>query len=129
MADLRALGLVRDPCWTWLRRLATVAEGAPAYRVITGLEAWFAARGRAGEREPAALADDGWRPGSAFFPTASFFIWFAGPLLGWSAVPSRGRRSSPALIAVTMSYVVMPRLSPLAEAAARAADPAKDLRR
>jgi antibiotic biosynthesis monooxygenase (ABM) superfamily enzyme len=92
----------------WLRRLATVAEGAAAYRVITGLEAWFAP-----EVVPASVNPPRWRMTVAswlgIFPTASFFIYFVGPLLG---LPFLLRTAViTALIAVTMSYVVMPRLS------------------
>ena len=93
----------------WLRRLETVAEGAPAYRVITGLEAWFAP-----EVVPASISPPRLRmtlvTWLGIFPTASLFIWFVGPLLGF--VPFLARTAVlTGLIAFSMSYVVMPRLS------------------
>ncbi len=110
----------------WLRRLATVAEGAPAYRVITGLEAWFAP-----EVVPASVNPPRWRMTVAswlgIFPTASFFIYFAGPLLGWLPFLPRTAVIT-ALIAVTMSYVVTPRLSRWLKPWLMRG-PAKDLRR
>ncbi len=93
----------------WLRRLDTVAEGAPAYRVITGLEAWFAP-----EVVPASLNPPRWRMTLAtwlgIFPTASFFIYFVAPWLGWMPFLPRTAVIT-GLIAVAMSYIVMPRLS------------------
>ncbi len=93
----------------WLRRLETVAEGKPAYRVITGLEAWFAP-----EVVPASVNPPRWRMTLAtwlgIFPTASFYIWFVGPLLGFLPFLLRTAVLT-GLIAFTMSYVVMPRLA------------------
>ncbi|MGO9419408.1 antibiotic biosynthesis monooxygenase [Roseiarcus sp.] len=93
----------------WLRRLDTVAEGAPAYRVITGLEAWFSP-----EVVPASVNPPRWRMTLAtwlgIFPTASLLIWFVGPVLGFLPFLLRTAVLT-GLIAFTMSYVVMPRLS------------------
>jgi len=93
----------------WLARLETVAEGAPAYRVITGLEAWFAP-----EVVPASVHPPRWRMTLAtwlgIFPTASFFNWFVGPLLVFLPFLLRMAVIT-GLIAFAMSYVVMPRLS------------------
>ena len=93
----------------WLRRLETVAEGAPAYRVITGLEAWFSP-----EVVPASVSPPRLRMTFAtwlgIFPTASLFIWFVGPLLGFLPFLLRTAVLT-GLIAFAMSYVVMPRLS------------------
>lgn len=93
----------------WLKRLETVAEGAPAYRVITGLEAWFSP-----EVVPASVNPPRWRMTLAtwlgIWPTASFFNGFVGPWLWF--LPFLVRMAIvTGLIAFTMSYVVMPRLS------------------
>ncbi len=93
----------------WLRRLATVAEGAPDYRVITGLEAWFAP-----EVVPASVNPPRWRMTLAtwlgIFPTASLVLWFVAPLLGF--LPFLVRTAAlTGLITFAMSYGVMPRLA------------------
>ena len=93
----------------WLNRLDTVAEGSPAYRVITGLEAWFAP-----EIVPASVHPPRWRMTLAtwlgIFPTASLFIGVVAPLL--APLPFLVRTAVlTGLIAFTMSYVVMPRLA------------------
>jgi antibiotic biosynthesis monooxygenase (ABM) superfamily enzyme len=93
----------------WLRRLETVAEGAPAYRVITGLEAWFAP-----EVVAASVNPPRWRmtlvTWLGIFPTASVFIGLVAPWLG--GLPFLVRTAVlTGLIAFAMSYVVMPRLS------------------
>ena len=93
----------------WLRRLDTVAQGAPAYRVLTGLEAWFSP-----EIVPAGVHPRRWRMTLAtwlgIFPTASVFIGLVAPWLGFLPFLVRTAVLT-GLIAVTMSYVVMPRLS------------------
>jgi hypothetical protein len=93
----------------WLSRLDAVAEGSPAYRVITGLEAWFAP-----EVVPASVHPPRWRMTLAtwlgIFPTASLLIGFVGPLL--QPLPFLIRTAVlTGLIAFAMSYVVMPRLA------------------
>ncbi len=107
-ADLRRWDQ-SDAHGDWLRRLDAVAEGSPAYRVITGLEAWFSP-----EVVPASVNPPRWRMTLAtwlgIFPTASFFIWFIGPLLGFLPFLVRTAVLT-GLIALTMSYVVMPRLA------------------
>ncbi len=107
-ADLRRWDQ-SDAHGDWLNRLDTVAEGSPAYRVITGLEAWFAP-----EVVPASIHPPRWRMTLAtwlgIFPTASLFLWFLGPLLGF--LPFLVRTAAlTGLIAFTMSYVVMTRLA------------------
>ncbi len=93
----------------WLRRLETVAEGAPAYRVITGLEAWFSP-----EVVPASVNPPRWRMTLAtwlgIFPTASLIIGFVGPWLAFLPFLLRTAILT-GLIAFAMSYGVMPRLS------------------
>ena len=54
-ADLRRWDQ-SDAHGDWLNRTDTVAEGSPAYRVITGLEAWFAP-----EVVPASIHPPRWR--------------------------------------------------------------------
>jgi len=91
---------------TWLARLQPVAEGAPDYRVITGLEAWFTAA-----IVPASVKPPRWRMTVAswvgIFPTVLFFQWVATPLL--DPVPYLPRIAIfTALVAVSMAYIVMP---------------------
>ncbi len=93
----------------WLRRLETVAEGTPAYRVITGLEAWFSP-----EIVPASVNPPRWRMTLAtwlgIFPTASLILWFVAPLFGFLPFLLRTAILT-GLITFAMSYGVMPRLS------------------
>jgi len=93
----------------WLSRLDAVAEGKPAYRVITGLEAWFSP-----EVVPASLNPPRWRMTLAtwlgIFPTASLIIGIVGPLIGFLPFLVRTAILT-GLIAFAMSYVVMPRLA------------------
>ncbi|RBP06281.1 hypothetical protein DFR50_13259 [Roseiarcus fermentans] len=93
----------------WLGRLATVAEGEPDYRVITGLEAWFSP-----EVVPASVNPPRWRMTLAtwlgIFPTASLVLWFVAPLLGFLPFLLRTALLT-GLITFAMSYGVMPRLA------------------
>ena len=93
----------------WHERMRPVAEGDPEFRVLTGLEAWFAPA-----TVPAARPPIRWRMALVtwlgIFPTASFFIWFVAPLL--EPLPFLGRTAVlTGLIVLTMTYVVMPRLA------------------
>ena len=92
----------------WLERLAELAEGDPEYRLLTGLDAWFA---------PTAVAPKlplRWRmtvvSWLGIFPTVALLLWFVAPLL--APLPFLLRTALfTALVALLMSYLVMPRLT------------------
>jgi antibiotic biosynthesis monooxygenase (ABM) superfamily enzyme len=94
---------------TWHERLRAVAEGDPEYRLLTGLDAWFGP-----EFIPATAPPPKWRmtvvSWLGIFPTVAFFLWFVSPFL--ASLPFLIRTAIfTALVAVAMSYLVMPRLS------------------
>jgi len=94
---------------TWLERLRVVAEGDPEYRLLTGLDAWFAPTVLPTSKPPKR-----WRmtlvSWFGIFPTVALLLWFVAPLL--APLPFLVRTAIfTALVAVAMSYVVMPRLS------------------
>jgi antibiotic biosynthesis monooxygenase (ABM) superfamily enzyme len=93
----------------WLERLQPVAEGDPEYRLLNGLEAWFAPAAL-----PVARAPRRWRmvvvSWMGIFPTVALLLSFVAPHLG--ALPFLPRTAIfTALVAGLMGYVVMPRLS------------------
>lgn len=93
----------------WLERLQAVAEGDPEYRLLTGLDAWFAPTPVAGHTPPPR-----WRmtlvSWLGIFPTVGLLLYFVAPLL--APLPFLLRTALfTALVAVLMSYVVMPRLT------------------
>ncbi|TXG81344.1 MAG: antibiotic biosynthesis monooxygenase [Thermomicrobiales bacterium] len=65
---------------TWHARLHAVAEGDPDYRLLSGLEAWFAL-----PAAPANHAPVRWKMAIAtwlgIFPTVSLVLWFIAPRL------------------------------------------------
>lgn len=93
---------------TWLERIAVFAEGDPEYRLLTGLDAWFS---------PTVVAPKPpmkWRmtlvSWMGIFPTVALLLWFVAPLL--APLPFLLRTAIfTALVAVLMSYVVMPRVT------------------
>lgn len=93
----------------WLEKLAAVAEGEPEYRYLTGLDAWFApAVG------PVAALPPRWRmtlvSWLGIFPTVALLQWIVGPWL--QPLPTLlGTAIFTILVAILMSYVVMPRLT------------------
>jgi antibiotic biosynthesis monooxygenase (ABM) superfamily enzyme len=90
-------------------RLRTVAEDEPAYRRLSGLEAWFTSAVVPATMHPPRLrmAVVTWL---GIFPTVSLVLWFIAPLL--HGVPFLLRTGLlTALIVVTMTWVVMPRLT------------------
>ena len=94
---------------TWLERLRPVAEGDPEYRLLTGLDAWFAPTVLPTSKPPVR-----WRmtvvSWLGIFPTVAALLWFVAPLL--APLPFLVRTAIfTALVAVAMSYLVMPRLS------------------
>lgn len=96
---------------SWLERIDTMAEGAPEYRVITGLEAWFRT-----PTIPAGAKPSRWRMTVAswvgIFPTVSVILFFIAPYL--ESLPFLLRTAIlTALVALAMTYVVMPQVTRL----------------
>jgi antibiotic biosynthesis monooxygenase (ABM) superfamily enzyme len=64
---------------TWLTRLRPVAEGEPEYRLLTGLEAWFAP-----SVLPSTSPPPRWRmtvvSWLGIFPTVAFLLTFVAPV-------------------------------------------------
>lgn len=92
-------------------RLVALAENEPAYRTLTGLEAWFTPpvvppslhppRGR--------MTFVTWL---GIFPTVSLYLWLIAPLL--AGLPFLLRTAIlTGLIVPTMTYLLMPRLTRL----------------
>jgi antibiotic biosynthesis monooxygenase (ABM) superfamily enzyme len=91
--------------------LRAVAESEPEYRRLSGLEAWFAPAVVPASMHPprARMAVVTWL---GIFPTVSLFLWLIAPLL--APLPFLLRTAVlTALIVVTMTWVVMPRLTKL----------------
>lgn len=96
---------------TWHERLRPVAEGDPEYRLLTGLDAWFAP-----ELLPTSLPPSRWRmtvvSWLGIFPTVAVLLWTIAPIL--APLPFLVRTALfTGMVAVAMSYLVMPRLTPL----------------
>ena len=93
----------------WLQRLQAVSEGDPEYRLLNGLEAWFAPTVVASSSPPKR-----WRmtvvSWLGIFPTVALLLTFVSPLL--APLPFLLRTALfTAMVAMAMSYVVMPRVS------------------
>lgn len=94
-----------------LDRLREVAEGEPASRKLSGLEAWFEPTVVPASMHPprARMAVVIWL---GIFPTVSLILWYLAPLL--QALPFLLRTAVlTALIVATMTWGVMPRLTRL----------------
>ena len=93
----------------WQERLRPVAEGDPEYRLLTGLDAWFAPT-----TIPASSPPPKWKmtvvSWLGIFPTVSLMLWLVAPLLASWPFLIRSAVFT-ALVALAMSYLVMPRLS------------------
>lgn len=92
-------------------RLCDAGENEPEYRVVTGLEAWFGPQVIAPTTHPprARMALVTWM---GIFPTVSLALWLIAPLL--APLPFLPRVALlTGLIVVTMTWVVMPRLTRL----------------
>lgn len=92
-----------------LESLREVAEGEPEFRKLSGLEAWFEPVVVPASMHPprVRMAVVTWL---GIFPTVSFFLWFVAPLL--QSLPFLLRTALlTALIVMTMTWVVMPRLT------------------
>lgn len=93
----------------WHERLSTVADGDPDYRVLTGLEAWFALPATPASHPPVRwkMATLTWL---GIFPTVSLLLFFVAPLLG--PLPFLMRTAIITGLAVLMmTWLVMPRLT------------------
>ena len=91
------------------KRMKAVAEGEPEFRKLSGLEAWFEPAVVPATMHPprARMALVTWL---GIFPTVSFFLWFVLPWI--QPLPFLPRTAVlTALIVVTMTWVVMPRLT------------------
>ena len=94
---------------TWHERLRSVAESAPDYRLLTGLEVWFAPK-----LVPAGFPPVRWRmtvvSWLGIYPLVAFCLWYVSPLL--QELPYLLRTAIiTAAVVIAMSYVVMPHLS------------------
>jgi len=94
---------------TWHERLRSVAEGDPDYRVLTGLDAWFGP-----DVIPATAHPPRWRmtvvSWLGIFPTVTLLLWGVSPVL--ASLPFLIRTAIfTMLVAIAMSYLVMPRVS------------------
>ncbi len=97
-----------------LERMKDVAEGEPAFRELSGLEAWFEPAVVPATLHPprARMAFVTWL---GIFPTVSLFIWLVLPWL--EPLPFLLRIALlTGLIVITMTWVVMPRLTRLMRA-------------
>ena len=95
--------------FVWLERLRSVADGEPEYRLLSGLDAWFAPT-----PIPTASHPPKWKMTTVswlgIFPTVAFLLAFLSPLL--NGLPFLVRTAIfTAVVALLMSYVVMPKLS------------------
>ena len=91
--------------------MKAVAEGEPEFRKLSGLEAWFEPAVVPATMHPprVRMAVVTWL---GIFPTVSFFLWFVLPWI--QPLPFLPRTAVlTALIVVTMTWVVMPRLTRL----------------
>ncbi|WEN41969.1 hypothetical protein CKCBHOJB_01551 [Thauera sp. GDN1] len=109
-AELQAWDMSEDRL-ELLERMKEVAEGEPEFRKLSGLEAWFEPAVVPASMHPprARMALVTWL---GIFPTVSFFLWFVAPWL--QPIPFLPRTALlTALIVITMTWVVMPRLTRL----------------
>ncbi len=93
------------------QRIREVADAEPDYRSLSGLEAWFAPAVVPASMHPprVRMALVTWL---GIFPTVSFFLWLVLPYL--MGLPFLLRTAVfTALITVTMTWIVMPRLTRL----------------
>jgi len=93
----------------WLERLNTVADGEPEYRLLNGLDAWFGPTAI-----PASAHPPKWKmtvvSWLGIFPTVALLLSFVSPLL--ADLPFIIRTAIfTAIVALMMSYLVMPRVS------------------
>lgn len=94
---------------SWMEKLAPVADGDPEYRLLHGLDAWFAPAAVAVPRTPPRwrLTLVSWL---GIYPTVTFLLTVVAPHLDFLPLLLRIAVIT-ALVAVLMSYVIMPRLT------------------
>lgn len=94
---------------SWLEKLAPVAEGEPEYRLLHGLDAWFAPAAL-----PVAKAPARWRltmvSWLGIYPTVAILLIFVAPYLEFLPVLLRIAVIT-GMVAMLMAYVIMPRLT------------------
>jgi len=93
----------------WMEKLALVADGDPEYRLLNGLEVWFAPAS-----VPVGKLPPRWRmtllSWIGIYPTVAFLLTFIAPRLEF--LPPLLRIAVVTfLVAIFMSYVIMPRLT------------------
>lgn len=98
-----------EECAIWHERLMPVVETEPEYRLLNGLEVWFAPK-----LVPAGAPAPRWKmtvvSWLGIYPLVAICLWYVSPLL--AGLPYLVRTAMiTALVVVAMSYVVMPRLS------------------
>ena len=94
-----------------LERMKEVAEGEPEFRKLSGLEAWFEPAVVPASMHPprVRMAVVTWM---GIFPVVSLYLWLVSLWPGFQALPFLPRTAAfTALIVVTMTWVVMPRLT------------------
>lgn len=94
----------------WHKRLRSVAEGDPEYRLLSGLEAWFTLPQTPVNHPPVRwkMALITWL---GIFPTVSLLLAFVAPLL--ASLPFLLRTAViTGLVVVIMTWGIMPRLVP-----------------
>lgn len=92
----------------WMERIARVADGDPQYRLLHGLEAWF------GPVVAPTRVPPRWRltvvSWLGIFPTVALLLGFVAPLMAdWPFLLRVAAIT--AMVAVLMSYLIMPRLT------------------
>lgn len=93
----------------WHEAMAPLTEGPPEYHILSGMEAWFVPPDTPVSQPPsrARMSLVTWL---GIFPTVSLFLWFLAPFL--AGLPFLLRTAVlTALIVLTMTYMVMPRLT------------------
>ena len=95
----------------WHARFRPLLAGEPEYHLLTGLEAWFSLPEiPAGKKPPRnKMAFITWL---GIWPTASFFLYFLTPYI--ESLPYFLRTAIvTGLVVITMTYLLMPRLTKL----------------
>ena len=93
---------------TWHERLWSVVETDPEYRLLTGLEVWFAPK-----LVPAGSPPSRWRmtvvTWLGIYPIVAFCLWYVAPYLDFLPYLIKVAILT-IMVVAAMSYVVMPRL-------------------
>jgi antibiotic biosynthesis monooxygenase (ABM) superfamily enzyme len=94
---------------SWLEKLAAVAEGDPEYRLLNGLDVWFAPAAIPVGKMPSRVRMTflSW---VGIFPTVALLLTFVAPHLEFLH-PLLRIAVITILVAILMSYVIMPRLT------------------